>query len=81
MKDMLPDGQWEESSSKQDKVIEENLDKSAADLNVSRQINQNFRHPTLRNSSSSKCRQCGGVSLTQISHAQWQVKPAIGVAE
>ena len=33
LKDMLLDGQREESSSKQNKVIEENLDKSAADLN------------------------------------------------
>ena len=52
---MLLDGQREESSSKQNKVIEENLDKSAAALNRVQTSKSKPRRPTLKSSSSSKC--------------------------
>ena len=53
LKDMLLDRQREESSSKQNKVIEGNLDKSAADLNRVQTNKSKPRRPTLKSSSSS----------------------------
>ena len=83
LKDMLLDGQREESRSKQNKVIEENLDKSAVDLNRVQTRKSKPRRPTLKSSSSSKCRQCGGVfpPHKQVMPGGWSNMPQVWKVE